>query len=161
MSVIKINAVKSIHRKFLRTHESAIDAAMTLVESFPQKHVRENPRGYKHRTGNLTQKTQAKFIRVGKGKRLLRVKNTAKYAAAQDGGSGLHGPRRSKYAIVPRRAKLLRFTTKSGAVVFARKVMHPGVKPTRFLYRATNATYRVLGPHLEDEMRRAAFRFGR
>lgn len=40
------------------------------------------------------------------------------------------------HVIMPKKAKVLRFTTKTGKVVFARRVNHPGTKANRFLTRA-------------------------
>jgi hypothetical protein len=68
----------------------------------------------------------------------------AAYAEAQESGSGLYGPKRAKYPILPRFKKALRFPMQ-GAIgsgsgfVFSRGVMHPGVKPVRFLERAVEA----------------------
>ena len=60
----------------------------------------------------------------------------APYAAAQNFGSGLYGPRAAKYRI-PRidnmTAKVLRFMGRSGQWVFRKFVWHPGVKPQHFV----------------------------
>lgn len=40
------------------------------------------------------------------------------------------------HLILPRRATILRFTSRSGGVVFARQVNHPGTKPYRILATA-------------------------
>lgn len=54
-------------------------------------------------------------------------------------GSGLHGPKRSKYPILPKRAKVLAFQV-GGATVFARKVMHPGIRGNNFMQKAWEST---------------------
>ena len=62
----------------------------------------------------------------------------APYAAVIHGGSGLHGPNRARYPIVPRFRKVLRWAG-GGKFVFAKKVMHPGVNPDPFLDKALEA----------------------
>jgi len=64
---------------------------------------------------------------------------TAPGAEAQEFGSGLHGERAAKYPIRPKFKKALRWAG-GGSVAngdsgfrFAKGVMHPGVKPKRFL----------------------------
>lgn len=80
------------------------------------------------------------------------------YAAAQDSGSGLHGPRHAKYPIVPKRAKVLAWgggrrlsgnlRRGASATHFAARVMHPGVKGTHFVKRGVEAA--VKGGGLRD-----------
>lgn len=65
----------------------------------------------------------------------------APYAVYLHGGTGLYGPRHAKYLIVPRdrgdgRQHFLRWATPDGRFVFARKVMHPGIRPDPFLIQA-------------------------
>jgi hypothetical protein len=81
----------------------------------------------------------------------------APYAPAQEFGSGLSGPSKAKYPIVPVKAKALRWpvagqgealrlsgTARSGApvaYVFATRVMHPGVEPKRYVGRAIETVW--------------------
>ena len=92
----------------------------------------------------------------------------APHAQAQDGGSGLFGPKKAKYKISPKNKKALAFGNSSvlgapggkylrlsgnlrsvtkklikagklpGAITVVRSVMHPGVKPTYFLSGASD-----------------------
>jgi len=56
-----------------------------------------------------------------------RVSNSTSYAADVEYGTGLWGPKHSKYLILPRTpGGVLRFIGRDGQVVFARRVMHPG-----------------------------------
>ena len=65
------------------------------------------------------------------------------YAAAVEGGAGLHGPRRSKYPIYPRHARRLRFYwRKVGRVVSLPKVNHPGQRGKHYLRRAAESVAR-------------------
>ena len=45
-----------------------------------------------------------------------------------------------RHMIYPRKAKVLRFVSSGGKVVFAKKVNHPGTKPNNFLERALALT---------------------
>ena len=60
----------------------------------------------------------------------------APYAAAQNFGSGLYGPKAAKYRI-PRidnlTAKVLRFLGRGGKWVFRKFVMHPGVRGQHYV----------------------------
>jgi hypothetical protein len=61
--------------------------------------------------------------------------NMVPHALYQEEGTGLWGPKRAKYPIVPRRKKCLSWSA-GGTRFFARKVMHPGVKPRFIGYAA-------------------------
>lgn len=154
-----LGQIKRIHQHLVAELAREIDRVtdskkLTLVA---QRAITDN-RDIVARTGNLTRRTKAKVIKTGKG-RVIKVSNAAKYAWAQDQGSGLYGPKRSKYVIRPKRAKALRFIGRDGNVVFAKRVEHPGVKPTRFLYHAADTTGRTLRGWLVTAMHRAATKF--
>lgn len=61
----------------------------------------------------------------------------APYARAIHDGSGLFGPKGSKYLIEPKFRTVLRWVgAGAGGFRFAKRVMHPGVKPDPFLVNA-------------------------
>ncbi len=124
------------------------------LEDFAQRYVKENS-GLRTRTGELINKTKAKVIRT-RGGHLIKIQNSAKHAWAQDQGSGLYGRRRAKYMIAGN--PYLRFIWK-GQTMYRRYVMHPGVRPTRFLYNTTDATARTVASWLESGMKRVAAKF--
>lgn len=74
--------------------------------------------------GSITHKIDRKT-----GEIIGRVGTNLDYAPYQEYGTGLYG-RRHDY-IYPRRARMLRFKTRSGQVVFARRVS--GVRPKFFI----------------------------
>lgn len=111
------------------------------------------------RTGRLLKNSKIRVIRSGKGRKIIKLSNSSKYAAALDLGSGLYGPKHAKFVIRPKKGKALRFVGKNGQTVFAAKVLHPGVKPTHFLYHAADSVGRQLRPWLEEAMRSAAQKF--
>jgi hypothetical protein len=79
--------------------------------------------------------------------------NMVPHAIYQEEGTGIWGPRRAKYPIVPRRKRCLSWTS-GGQRFFARRVMHPGVKP-RFIGYA--AIYGRAAPFVgEDHSRNIA-----
>lgn len=144
--MLNLKALHQAHGKVLHRTDLAIAEEMEVSGGFARTHVRNHPRGYKHRTGKLIQATKHKVIRTRRG-HVLRIRNTRPYAKALEHGSKPH-------LIRPKKRSALRFSV-GGKLVFAKRVMHPGTKPTRFLFRATQATYRVLGPNLETRIRQA------
>jgi len=153
-----LSAIKAKHKRFLTEHKAAVDQALdpTLLTPWTWRWVSQHG-GFTSRTGNLVKKTKVSLLRTAGG-RLVRVSNNAKYAAAQDGGSGLYGPKRSKYLIRAKNGKAMAFTIR-GKLIFRRSVMHPGVKPTRFLYNANDALFRTSKQWLRGAMARAASKF--
>lgn len=63
-------------------------------------------------------------------------------------GTGLWGPKRAKYPIKPKRKRALRWAV-GGAFVFAKGVMHPGIKGDPWLTRAARAAPAIFQRHVE------------
>lgn len=62
------------------------------------------------------------------------VYNTAPYAGDVEFGTGTRGEFPGKpIVIVPKRGKYLRFVTKSGKVVYTKRVVSPGMAPRPFM----------------------------
>lgn len=151
--------VRRAHEKLKANLQRELDVALDeqkLTEQ-AQAHIKANA-AFRSRTGNLVSKTEAKVVKFKNG-RVVKLRNKAKYAAAQDSGSGLYGPKHSKYIIRARRAKYLRFIGRDGKVVFRKAVLHPGVKPTHFLRTATAVIARTSAERLRAAMARAAEKF--
>lgn len=150
--------IKSAHRRFSEAHTRAVDQALETSALTPWvwRWITQHG-GFKSRTGNLVAKTKVKLIRTRSG-RLVQTSNASPYANAQDGGSGLYGPRRAKYMIRAKNGQALAFHV-GGRLIFRRSVMHPGVKPTRFLYNANDALFRTSKQWLRGAMARAAKTF--
>jgi hypothetical protein len=56
-----------------------------------------------------------------------RVSTNVEYAPYVEYGTGLYGPKRRKYPILPKRAPFLAWRDpRTGQWIYARKVMHPG-----------------------------------
>jgi len=123
-----------------------LEAAAKVGEAHPGKHAT-----FTHRTHKLEKSTKGQVIRTSKGGFRVRLSNARKYAAAIDLGAKPH-------TITARRAKNLRFIV-GGKLMFRKTVQHPGNRPYRFLYRATQAAARVAGANLESGMARAAKAF--
>lgn len=155
MLQLDLNTIKRAHRNFLHNHDRSFD--FLLSESYQtnkvQSHIKANA-AFRSRTGNLVRKSVARVSRSSNTV-LVKIQNSAPYAWAQDSGSGLYGPSRSRYLIAARRAQALRFVWK-GHIIFRRWVLHPGVKPTHFLEVATAVAFRTTGILLKQAMDRAA-----
>lgn len=154
---INLKKLRDQHRAFKQAVQQEITKVVgqEKVTQLAQRYVSENA-DFTSRTGNLVRRTKAKVIKTRKG-HVVRLTNRAKYAAAQDEGSGKYGPRRRPYPIKAKR-KTLRFIGRSGNVVFRKVVLHPGVQPTRFLYHAASGVGRTLRGWILSAMKRAASR---
>jgi hypothetical protein len=158
---LNLSTIRRAHRNFLHNHDRSFD--FLLSESFLtqdiRKNIEANPVPIK-RTRHLKNSSKARVF-VTKNRTLVRVENNAKYAWAQDSGSGLHGPKAAKYPIRPKNpGGLLRFFwRRKGRWVALRGVMHPGVPATHFLEVATLTTFRVTGQRIRQAMDRAAKHF--
>lgn len=141
--ITNLGEVQAHHKRFLAKQDAFVATEMVHAGDDAVEHVQQHP-GFKRRTGELQDKTTWRLVR-GAGGRILRVQNPAKHANAIEHGARPH-------VIEARRRKALSFNV-GGRQMFRRKVNHPGNKPFRFLYRATNAAGRLLGRRLQSGMR--------
>lgn len=86
-----------------------------------------------NRTGALSASLFARVVHRG-GVPIGQVGTPLRYGFWLDQGTGIYGPRHTP--IVPVRAKYLRFTTRTGRVVYAKSVR--GIRPTKFLRNSLN-----------------------
>lgn len=94
-------------------------------------------------TGHLAQSIKADPPRIDFGRVSGSVGSNLPYAASVEGGAGLYGPRRSKYVILPRRARHLKFYwRKVGRVVTLPSVRHPGQRGKQYLLKAAESVAR-------------------
>lgn len=120
--MIDIAKMRVTHSKFYATLEKMIDT--TLVEqniAGVQEAKSEIASGHV-KTGELLRTTKGTLFRRG-GTTVSRISTTAKHATYFENGTKRHW-------IYPRRARFLRFIGKrDGAVVYAKRVDHPGNRP--------------------------------
>lgn len=156
--MFNLREIRAGHRKFRDalyteiTRETHANKLSVMAQHFVRQEGKPRVR-----TGALVKGTRAKVIRTSKG-HVIALQNDVPYAAAQDQGSGLYGPKGAKYLIRAKRARALKFTS-GGQVLFRKSVMHPGVKPTHFLRNAAEKLGEALLPRLEAAMERAARSF--
>lgn len=148
--IVNFDEVVRGHRHFLAQHQRMVEDALRTAGKHAVDHVQKHAT-FKRRTGRLQDKTQASRVVRTSGGRLIRVFNPLRYAAAIDTGSKRH-------VIEARRRKALRFMV-GGRLVFRRRVMHPGTRPYKFLFRATHSAHRAMGDYLKREMTEIARRF--
>ena len=148
---IDVPFVKRGHTKFLQFNRVMLDKTVSEAGRRGVRHAEQHPHFIPRSPRGLAKSNQYKILRTRKG-RLLRLQNPKRHAKWIEDGTKPH-------VIKPRRAKLLRFRAKSGALVFARKVNHPGTKPYRFLYGGARVAGRHMGRLLKVGMRRLAKRF--
>lgn len=159
MIISNFDEIKRGHEHFLAGNERLL----LECEERAGRHAVEYVQGhssFKTRTGNLQEKTRYRLIKTAGG-RILRITNSAPYAAAIDTGSKAHWiyPKQTTTGLWTTRGSVLAFMGRAGVMVFRRRVWHPGTKPYRFLYDATDSAYRVLGQDLAHGMTDLARRF--
>lgn len=157
--MLDLSAIRRGHQHFMAEHSRAVAEALDpeKLTAWEWRYISQHG-GFTSHTGNLVAKTKVKVARTGKGKLIVRSTNSAKQAKALDGGSGLYGPKHAKYIIRAKNGKTLAFLV-NGKLIFRRFVMHPGVRPTRFLYNANDALFRTSKQWLRGAMAKAAHKF--
>lgn len=146
-----IAELERAHDRLLADNERAIAESLELAGLHAIEHVQQHPE-FKPQSGNLQRKTKARVVRTSGG-RILRITNDAPYAGAIDGGAKPH-------VIRPVTATRLRFfSKKADKWVFAKEVHHPGNRPFKFLYFATDAANRVFRADLTRRLTDIGARF--
>jgi hypothetical protein len=144
-----LSRIREGHKRVVANTQTALAAAMVEAGEHAVDHVKRYP-GFTPRTGNLQDKTGWRTVKVAGG-RVLKIRNTARYAEGIDKGNPPH-------IIAARRRKALSFVWK-GHRIFRRYVRHPGNKPYKFLYKATKSAGRVLEQKLGARMGDIANKF--
>lgn len=145
----------------------ALDYGLTEVALDVESRAKDNA---PVQTARLSRSIRLHGRRSGPVRVIIAGSSSVRYAAAKEEGSGLWGPKKRKYPIVPRKGKFLRFPsqqaltqragaratlykTKSGRVsnktikrygnkafVVTRKVMHPGSKGYHYMKKAIESS---------------------
>lgn len=144
-----LSKLKLAHKRVLAQTNTAIGAAMAQAGERAVEYAKQFPR-FHPRSGNLQSKNEWRMVRAPNG-RILKIRNTAKYAAAIDRGARPHD-------IVARRKPFLTFLGKHGWVR-TKRVKHPGNRPYRFLFGATQVAGRLLQNQLAASMKHIARSF--
>lgn len=149
LRLVNLPEVRRGHDVFLQANERLAESAAQRGGEVALGHVQHH-NDFKRRTGKLQDTTDYRVVRL-KGGRLLRITNPQKYAGAIDGGARPH-------LIRAKNKPYLHFKGKRGwaRVKF---VNHPGNRPFKFLYNATDAAFRVMGQELRQGMTDLAKRF--
>lgn len=150
MPISNLDEVRRGHEHFLAGNARLIQSAEDLAGRHALTYVQHYSE-FKRQTGKLQDTTAYRIVRTSGGK-ILRITNPQPYAPSIDTGSRAH-------RITAKNAKALRFVTRAGVLLFRRSVWHPGTRPYKFLYNATDSAYRVLGQDLERGMTVLAERF--
>jgi len=148
--ITNLEEVRRGHERFLAGNARLIVDAETIAGRHALTYVQRYSE-FTRRSGKLQDKTAYRIVRTSGG-RILRIVNPMAYAAAIDTGSKAH-------RITAVNGRALRFTTRAGVMLFRRSVWHPGTRPYKFLYNATDSAYRVLGQELKRGMGELAQRF--
>lgn len=117
--------------------------ASTVVEV---EEIVENQAARHNGTGALVRSIYKK--RIHDGWEIGHDPRVAPHAVFVHWGTGLWGPKRAKYPIKPKRKRALRWAV-GGAFVFAKGVMHPGIKGDPWLTRAARAAPAIFQRHVD------------
>ena len=145
-----LDEVRRGHAHFLAGNERLIGSAGETAGRHALAYVQRYS-DFKRRTGNLQGNTGYRVVRTRAGS-VIRIANPTHYAEMIEYGTKPH-------RITARNGKALRFRSRSGGLIFRRSVWHPGTRPYKFLWNATDSAYRVLGQELKRGMTTLAERF--
>ncbi len=145
MDAINIRSLVKQHKHFVQRLDSALSLSLERSTELAERHVQQFSKFKKRSAKSLKNTTETRIIRTARG-RVVSIKAPKRYASFVEFGTRPH-------IIRARKAKMLVFRGKSGALVFRRWVKHPGTKPTHFLWNATTAAYRF---SFQDMQSRAA-----
>lgn len=147
--IVNLPEVRTGHDRFIRSNDTLIEDASQRGGEEALSHVQHHAE-FKRRSGKLQDKTDYRVVKLRGGK-LLRISNPLPYAASIDTGARRH-------LIKVKNKPYLHFKGKRGwaRVKF---VNHPGNRPYRFLYNASDAAFRVMGQELRSGMTDLAKRF--
>lgn len=154
--MFNLEKLKADHRRALNDHKSAVAEATRIAGAHAEQHVRSHSTFRRRSASSLKDDTRARVVRT-RGGALLKLQWSKKHAPFIEYGTGKYRMT-GEYPIRPRRARALRFVIR-GRVIFAKKVMHPGVRPYKFGWKATHSAGRVLEDRLEVGMARVSRRF--
>lgn len=139
---IKIENLDKLVRAFQKLPQATMDLLVSaMLQS--QQDIAEEARDhhkFTSRHGQLERAVTEGPIETGPlvGRVWLDT-NVAMYAPFIHEGTGLYGPNHAKYPISPKAGHFFLRWESGGQEIWARKVMHPGVKSDPFLYEAAKA----------------------
>ena len=125
--------------------EELLKAARLVAQRIRARAIEEAPYRTRDLQKSITVVERGRSIAVTAGG------DFAPYAVNVHEGTGLYGPKHSKYAILPKNKKALAWP---GGKHPVKKVMHPGIKPNPFLIRAAGKTLQevdqIVGPRVSQ-----------
>ena len=131
------------------------DAAWEVARSMAERAKYGSTAGLKMRTGLLRGSWMSHAMATPNGA-IARLLNPVPYAAFQEEGTGLYGPKKARYPIEAKPGRWLVFE-QGGVLQFRKRVMHPGVRPRWIGYRAAyvasqGATLGTSGGAVDDSL---------
>jgi len=124
-------------------------AAMQMSVDHARDKAKKEHR-YKDQTGGLTANTISKPVTLSGLKVIGEIGNASQLALFIHEGTGLYGPDKQTYKIVPKKAASLAYEIpagmggslagNAGELIFRKSVQHPGIKPDPFIATALHET---------------------
>jgi hypothetical protein len=144
--MLDLKKLHKSHERFLRVHDAALNDELKIAGETGVKYAKARPK-FQRRSGDLQAGNESRVIRVNGRVRVVRLQNAVPYAAAIDRGAKPH-------IIRAKPGKTLAFVGRSGQMVFAKQVRHPGNKAYRFFHSATTVAGRSFNVSMAKRMSR-------
>ena len=149
---LDLDGLKRSHSRFYTRHQVALYEQLNSAEKHGLDYAERYPRFTPRSPHGLREANEGQVVRTRSGG-IVRLKNRKPHAAAIDQGARPHD-------IFPKRGnRLVFFWAKKNTWVRAKRVKHPGNKPYRFLFGATQAAGRFFGKRMDERMIRIARAF--
>ena len=139
MYTIKVEGLKELQESFKKFPQIADSELQRATKDAGKEILRTEVKEAPHKTGALQRSIKWNYRPI-----VTEVYPTVDYAIPVHDGSKPH-------LIRPSRAKVLRFKTKSGKIVYTKLVNHPGNKPNKFVERTANR----VEPKINDLFKKA------
>jgi hypothetical protein len=155
MFTVELEGIADVERCWARTTTEIHDGAARAVVRASQEGAEEGRRAatWKDRTGAARRTIEAKRGVKAFGQYHADIVAPLHYHRHLDAGTRPH-------EIRPVRARMLRFVASDGAIVFARRVWHPGTKGDGFAGKMYHKAERVLRAELEAMMAKVIAMWG-
>jgi G3E family GTPase len=150
---IDLRKLAADHKRGSALHHAGFNEALAIAGQHAKEHVRNTSKFRRRKPASLKDDTRSRVVKFGRHTRVLKLEWSKPYAPYIEYGTRPH-------RIVARsRGRLRFFSKKSGRIVFARAVNHPGTRPYKFAWNASSSAHRVLGKRLLQSMLRVASKF--
>jgi hypothetical protein len=157
------NTISPALRQFMNALTTNCMDGMNMACALTRDEARQNHR-YKDQTGGVTKATRAIPAKLEGSVITGGIENTSKIGRYLHEGTGKYGPGGKPYTITPKNAAALHWETpgpitgsESGGEHFAKRVVHPGIRPdpwiTRAIHKMTPKFFQIMSQAINASVR--------